>query len=81
MVVDADQRIVGDFHRRSDRRGAHRRHDDAFGEVTTVVEDHQPLIGDAMNGHGPGLLLVIEKLPGVNTLEVSEEILEALELR
>ena len=48
-------------------------------EVATVVEDHQPLIGDAMNGDGPGLLLVVEKLPGVNTLEVSGEILEALE--
>ncbi|HZL84584.1 MAG TPA: efflux RND transporter permease subunit [Candidatus Krumholzibacteria bacterium] len=48
-------------------------------EVATVVEDHQPLIGDAMNGHGPGLLLVIEKLPGVNTLEVTDEIQEALD--
>ncbi len=48
-------------------------------EVATVVEDHQPLIGDAMNGRGPGLLLVVEKLPGVNTLEVTEEIQEALD--
>lgn len=48
-------------------------------EVATVVEDHQPLIGDAMNGSGPGLMLVIEKLPGVNTLEVTREVDEALE--
>jgi Cu/Ag efflux pump CusA len=48
-------------------------------DVATVVEDHQPLIGDALNANGPSLLLVIEKLPGVNTLEVTDEILEALE--
>lgn len=47
-------------------------------QVATVVEDHQPLIGDAMNGNGSGLMLVIEKLPGVNTLEVTHEIEEAL---
>ncbi len=47
-------------------------------EVATVVEDHQPLIGDAMNGHGPGLLLVVEKLPGVNTLDVTDKVLDAL---
>jgi len=48
-------------------------------QVATVVEDHQPLIGDAMNGHGPGLLLMVEKLPGVSTVEVSDHVLEALE--
>ncbi len=47
-------------------------------DVATVVEDHQPLIGDAMNANGPGLLLVVEKLPGVNTLDVSDDIQEAL---
>ena len=47
--------------------------------MATVVEDHQPLIGDAMNGDGSGLLLVVEKLPGVNTLEVSDDIHEALD--
>ena len=48
-------------------------------EVATVIQDHQPLIGDAMNGQGSGLMLVVEKLPGVNTLEVTDEIIEALE--
>jgi Cu/Ag efflux pump CusA len=48
-------------------------------EITTVVEDHQPLIGDAMNGQGSTLMLVVEKLPGVNTLEVTEEIQKALD--
>jgi Cu/Ag efflux pump CusA len=35
-----------------------------MGEVADVKEDHQPLIGDAVVGNGPGLLLVIEKLLG-----------------
>src|SRR5919199_2903163 len=30
-------------------------------QVSTVVEDHQPLIGDAVLPNGPGLMLVIEK--------------------
>jgi Cu/Ag efflux pump CusA len=49
-----------------------------LGDVASVVEDHQPLIGDAMNAGGPGLLLVVEKLPGVNTLDVSDDVMEAL---
>nr|HMT20658.1 efflux RND transporter permease subunit [Promineifilum sp.] len=49
-----------------------------LGDVANVVEDHQPLIGDAMLQDGPGLLLVIEKFPGANTLEVTREIEEAL---
>ena len=51
-----------------------------LGKVANVIEDHQPLIGDAMNGGtGSGLLLVVEKLPGVNTLKVTDDILAALE--
>ncbi len=50
-----------------------------LSDVATVVEDHQPLIGDAMNDGGPGLLLVVEKLPGVNTLDVSDDIHDALD--
>ena len=50
-----------------------------LGEVATVVEDHQPLIGDAMTGQGPGLLFVVEKFPGANTLEVTEDLDEAIE--
>jgi hypothetical protein len=50
-----------------------------LGQVATVIEDHRPLIGDAMNGNGQGLMLMVEKLPGVNTLEVSDHVLEALE--
>jgi CzcA family heavy metal efflux pump len=50
-----------------------------LGEVTTVVEDHQPLIGDAMTDQGPGLIFVVEKFPGANTLEVSDDVDEAIE--
>ena len=51
-----------------------------LGDVTRVVEDHQPLIGDAALDGGPGLLLVIEKFPGANTLEVTKGIEAAFEL-
>lgn len=50
-----------------------------LSEVAQVVEDHQPLIGDAVINDGPNLLLVIEKLPGTNTLEVTQGVEEALE--
>ena len=49
-----------------------------IGDIATVVEDHQPLIGDAVHGEDPGLLLVIEKFPGANTLEVTQGVEEAL---
>ncbi len=49
-----------------------------LGDVATVVEGHPPLIGDALLADGPGLLLVIEKLPGANTLEVTRGVQAAL---
>ncbi|HSD32875.1 MAG TPA: efflux RND transporter permease subunit [Gemmatimonadales bacterium] len=53
-----------------------------LGDVATVVEGHPPLIGDALLADGPGLLLVIEKLPGANTLDVTRGVETALaELR
>src|SRR5438874_526188 len=42
-----------------------------LGDVATVVEDHQPLIGDDILNNGSGLLFVIEKFPGANTLDVT----------
>jgi len=50
-----------------------------LSDVARVVEDHQPLIGDAVINDTPNLLLVIEKLPGTNTLEVTRGIEAALE--
>jgi CzcA family heavy metal efflux pump len=50
-----------------------------LGDVTDIVVDHQPLIGDAVFSDGPGLLLVIEKLPGANSLDVTRGVEAALE--
>lgn len=49
-----------------------------LGDVTEVVEDHQPLIGDAVINDTANLLLVIEKLPGTNTLEVTQDVEKSL---
>jgi CzcA family heavy metal efflux pump len=50
-----------------------------LGDVSNVVEGHQPLIGDAVINDGPGLLLVVEKFPWGNTLEVTRGVEEALD--
>jgi CzcA family heavy metal efflux pump len=49
-----------------------------LAQVAHVVEDHQPLIGDAVLNSGRGLMLVIQKFPGANTLEVTKAIEDAL---
>ena len=49
-----------------------------LGDVARVVEDHQPLIGDALTKEGSPLLLVIEKFPDTNTLDVTEDVELAL---
>jgi Cu/Ag efflux pump CusA len=49
-----------------------------LGDVTRIVEDHQPLIGDAVVGDGFGLMLVIEKFPGASTLQVTHDVEGAL---
>jgi len=50
-----------------------------LGDVATVIEDHQPLIGDGLVGDGEGLVLVLEKFPNVNTLDVTRNVDAALE--
>ncbi|CAM3325189.1 efflux RND transporter permease subunit [Polaromonas hydrogenivorans] len=51
----------------------------ALGDVAEVTFSHPPLIGDAVvsNGGG-GLMLVIEKFPSANTLEVTRAVDQAL---
>jgi Cu/Ag efflux pump CusA len=49
-----------------------------LGDVTDVVENHQPLIGDAVFTNGPGLMMVVEKLPEANATEVTDELEDAL---
>jgi CzcA family heavy metal efflux pump len=51
-----------------------------LGDVASVVEDHQPLIGDAVTGRGTGLVLVVEKFPEANTLEVTRGIEDAIDV-
>jgi CzcA family heavy metal efflux pump len=50
-----------------------------LGDVAQVVEDHQPLAGDAVINDGPGLMLIVEKLPWANTLDVTRGVDQALE--
>ncbi len=50
-----------------------------LGDVATITEDHQPLIGDALTDEGTGLLLVIEKFPGASPLEVTRGVEAALD--
>jgi CzcA family heavy metal efflux pump len=49
-----------------------------LGSVAQVVETHQPLVGDAIVDNGPGLLLVVEKLPWGNTLQITRDVNDAL---
>ncbi|HEY0606703.1 MAG TPA: efflux RND transporter permease subunit [Herpetosiphonaceae bacterium] len=49
-----------------------------LGEVATVEVAHPPLIGDAVINDGPGLLLIVEKFPWGNTLEVTQGVEAAL---
>jgi CzcA family heavy metal efflux pump len=46
--------------------------------VADLVRDHQLLNGDAVINDGPGLMLIVEKLPWANTLEVTRGIDAAL---
>ena len=50
-----------------------------LGDVAEVAEDHQPLIGDALFSDGHGLLLVVEKFPEANTLDVTRGVEAALD--
>jgi Cu/Ag efflux pump CusA len=50
-----------------------------LGNVAQVVEDHQPLVGDAMDGDAPGLMLVVERFPGTSVVDVTHEIERTLD--
>src|SRR6266536_1014129 len=49
-----------------------------LGDVAVVAETHQPLIGDAIIDGGPGILLVVEKLPWANSLQMTAGIERAI---
>jgi Cu/Ag efflux pump CusA len=50
-----------------------------LSDVADVKVDHQPLIGDAVVAGEGGLMLVIEKFPGVDTRDVTAGVEDALE--
>lgn len=49
-----------------------------LGDVGKVVWDTWPLVGDAVINDERGLMMIVEKLPWANTLEVSRGVEEAL---
>jgi CzcA family heavy metal efflux pump len=50
-----------------------------LADLGHVVEDHQPLHGDAVINDGPGLMLIVQKYPGANTLEVTRGVEDAVD--
>jgi CzcA family heavy metal efflux pump len=53
-----------------------------LGDVADVVEDHQPLLGDGVVNGELGVMLIVEKLPWADTVELThgvEEVIESLE--
>jgi Cu/Ag efflux pump CusA len=49
-----------------------------LGSVANLVESHQPLIGDAITNRGPGLILLVQKLPSASVLGVTRGVEQAL---
>ena len=50
-----------------------------LGDVASVVENHQPLIGDAVVKNGRGLVLVVEKFPDASALDVTRGVEDAID--
>jgi CzcA family heavy metal efflux pump len=50
-----------------------------LGDLTDVVIGSPPPIGDAVINDGPGLMLIVEKQPEGNTLDVSRGVEEAMD--
>jgi CzcA family heavy metal efflux pump len=50
-----------------------------LGDVADVVVDTWPMIGDAVINDGPGLLLIVEKFPWANSLEVTQGVEAAID--
>ena len=50
-----------------------------LGKVADVVEGFPTPIGDAVINDGPGILLIVEKQPTGNTLDVTRDVEQALE--
>ena len=50
-----------------------------LNDVANLVYDHQPLFGDAVVNDDRGLMLVVQKLPWGNTLEVTRGVQQAFD--
>ncbi len=50
-----------------------------ISDIGNTVTDTWPMIGDAVVNDGPGLLLIIEKFPWANTVEVSKGVEAAID--
>ena len=50
-----------------------------LSQVATLVFEHQPMIGDAVINDGPGIMLIVEKFPWANTLDVTRGVEQAME--
>lgn len=48
-------------------------------DVAEIVIDHQPMVGDGIINDGPGLLLIVEKFPWGNTLQVTKGVEAAID--
>ncbi len=48
-------------------------------DIALMVEDTWPMIGDAVINDGPGLLLIVEKFPWANSLEVTRGVEAAID--
>ena len=44
-----------------------------------MLEDHIPLWGEGVVNDGPGLLLIVEKYRGANTMEVTRGVEQAID--
>ncbi len=50
-----------------------------LADLGEVLIDHGPLIGDAVINDGPGIMLIVQKFRGANTLEVTRGVERAME--
>jgi CzcA family heavy metal efflux pump len=50
-----------------------------LSDVATLTVEHQPLAGDAVINDGRGLMLIVEKFPWANTLDVTRGVEEAID--
>jgi CzcA family heavy metal efflux pump len=51
----------------------------ALSDVAELLLEHQPMIGDAVINDGPGIMLIVEKFPWANTLDVTRGVEQAME--